>query len=255
MEYFYTPPHLIEGQELTIEEDEFSHLTHVMRKKVGDTIRVVDGKGNVYDAVVSEISKRTARCAIHTHHSRLNEPDLDVTLAAGVLKNSSRFDFLVEKSTELGVSAIVPLITERTIPQHRRADRWQKLALAAMKQSGRCVLPTVHELTSFKNFIAETKPDSLRLIPHEKTERLTLIHLLRNQKNASVVVCIGPEGGFIDKEIEAALEAGFASVSLGNTRLRAETAAIATVAIIIASCSLSTAEGGTTGSTWNKQCR
>jgi 16S rRNA (uracil1498-N3)-methyltransferase len=233
MEYFYTPPHLIERQTLTIEGNEFSHLTHVMRKKVGDEVRVVDGKGNAYDAVISEISKRTARCAIHTHHSRLNEPDLDVTLAAGVLKNSSRFDFLVEKSTELSVNTIVPLITERTIPQRRRTERWKNLTLAAMKQSGRCVLPTVHELTSFEDFIAAPKPDSLKLIPHERAEKPTISDLLRNQKNTSIILCIGPEGGFSDNEIEAAVKNGFAPVSLGTRRLRAETAAIVAVATIL----------------------
>jgi 16S rRNA (uracil1498-N3)-methyltransferase len=233
MEYFYTPPHLVERQMLTIEGDEFSHLTHVMRKKVGDEVRVVDGKGNAHDAVISEINKRTARCSIHAHHSRLNEPDLDVTLAAGVLKNSSRFDFLVEKSTEIGVCTIVPLITERTIPQHRRTDRWQKLALAAMKQSGRCVLPSLYELTSFEDFIAATQPDSLRLIPHEKAEKPAISDLLQNQKSTSIVVCIGPEGGFSDNEIDAASKAGFAPVSLGNTRLRTETAAIVAVAAIL----------------------
>jgi len=218
---------------LTIEGDEFSHLTHVMRKKVGDEVRVVDGKGNVHDAVISEINKRAARCSIHAHHSRLNEPDFDVTLAAGVLKNSSRFDFLVEKSTELGVNTIVPLITERTIPQRSRTERWQNLALAAMKQSARCVLPTVHKLTSFDDFIATSKPASLRLIPHEKADKQTVAELLRDLRNSSIVICIGPEGGFSDNEIEAASKNGFIPLSLGTRPLRAETAAIVAVATIL----------------------
>jgi 16S rRNA (uracil1498-N3)-methyltransferase len=233
MEYFYTPPQLITKQELVIEGDEFSHLTHVMRRKTGDAIRVVDGAGNAYDATIAEISKRSARCSITAHHARLNEPDFQVTIAAGILKNASKFDFLVEKVTELGVSTIVPLHTERTIPQHAKVERWRKLALAAMKQSGRCVIPAVQELTTFSDFIHTAAPESLKIIPHEKTMDVTLSGKFRQPSEPSIVICIGPEGGFTDEEVELATKAGFIPVSLGPRRLRTETAAIAAVAAIL----------------------
>ena len=235
MEYFYTPPRLISTTDLTIDGDEFDHLTHVMRKKVGDAIRVVDGKGMAYDATIMEIARRTARCEITHAYERLNEPAIDVTLGVAILKNASRFDFLVEKVTELGVNTIIPLTTERTIARSAKVERWQKLALAAMKQSGRCVLPSVSGLTGLADFVASIPPTALRLIPHEKAER-TLMNAVPQSKSQSITICIGPEGGFSDEEINQAAQRGFMPVSLGPRRLRTETAAI--LASGIALCSI-----------------
>src|SRR5512146_2036462 len=98
MEYFYAPPSNISSPHLTIDGEEFQHLTHVMRKQPGDEIRVVDGKGNVYDVRILDTARRTAHCEIMAHREMENEPEISVTLAAGVLKNGARFDFLVEKA-------------------------------------------------------------------------------------------------------------------------------------------------------------
>lgn len=227
MDYFYTPPHNISSDSLVIDGDEFVHLTHVMRKHVGDALRVVDGCGNAFDVVIREIHRRTAICVIRERHHLLNEPQRYLTLAVALLKNSAKFDFLVEKCTELGVSAIVPLLTERTLPRHGRTERWQTLALAAMKQSMRCVLPKIHEVRSLKAFLTSVASDSLKLLPHEKVASPTLFDILQQFNGESVCVCIGPEGGFSDEEVELARTAGFQAVSLGRRRLRTETAAIA----------------------------
>lgn len=226
MEYFYTPPKLISPSELIIEGDEFAHLTHVMRKTIGDPIRVVDGVGTAYDVKIIGIDKRSARCAITGAHKRLHEPDIDLTLGVGILKNPSRFDFLVEKVTELGVNTIVPLLTGRTIPRHAKVERWQKLALAAMKQSGRCVLPVIGDLTSFNEFVTSAPTDCLKFVLHEQSTQPIATPLASNSHNI-LRLCIGPEGGFADDEIAFAEGEGFLSVSLGQTRLRTETAAIA----------------------------
>ncbi len=233
MEYFYTPPHLIRTDDLLIEEDEFAHLTHVMRKSTGDALRVVDGRGHAFDVTIAEISKKSARCAIAARHERLHEPDVDVTLAVGILKNGSNFDFIIEKTTELGVNAIVPLLTERTIPRHARVDRWEKLALAAMKQSGRCVLPSILPLTPFPTFLHSTPPAATKLIPHEKVDPALALTGRSLRVATPVVICIGPEGGFSDQEIAAAEQAGFTPISLGARRLRTETAAIVSVSSVL----------------------
>lgn len=123
MDYFYCPPNHISGTGFIIDEDEFSHLVHVMRKKEGDEIRIVDGHGNAYDARLEEIKKKTASGTITKTYPHHNEPALKLTVAVGVLKNPSKFDFLVEKITELGVREIIPMITERTIPSHAKTDR------------------------------------------------------------------------------------------------------------------------------------
>ena len=233
MEYFYTPPPHISSDSLTIDGDEFAHLTHVMRKKAGDSIRVVDGVGNAYDATIVEIAKRTARCRIEKRYQRLHEPENSVTIAAGVLKNSSNFDFLIEKCTELGVSAFIPLFTERTISHHAKTDRGQKLALAAMKQCTRSVLPKVHDAKRFDEFLSSIPSSSLKIIPHEKVESPTIAEVVEKAKHDSIVICIGPEGGFSDEEIAAAQVAGFIPVSLGQRRLRTETAAIVAAAFSV----------------------
>lgn len=232
MEYFYTPPELIEPTTLTIADEEFVHLTHVMRKAPGDAIRVVDGLGTAYDVTIEEISRRSARCSIRTRHVRLNEPARSVVVAVALLKNSAKFDYVVEKATELGAAGIIPLLTERTIPRSARIDRWSKIALAAMKQSGRCCLPGVRPLVAFGDFLQQSGSDSLRVIPHEKTERPRLRDVIETGK-MPVQICIGPEGGFSDEEIQRAVSAGYIPVSLGTRRLRTETAAIVSVALAL----------------------
>ncbi|MDL1891675.1 16S rRNA (uracil(1498)-N(3))-methyltransferase [Sphingobacteriales bacterium CHB3] len=228
MEYFYTPPANISSDLLTIDGEEFSHLTQVMRKKAGDEITVVDGNGNAYHSTITEVSKRSAQCAIRQHMYRLHESTVDVTLAVGILKNPSRFDFLVEKATELGVNRIVPLLTGRTIPRHAKTDRWQKIGIAAMKQSGRCVLPAIDRLVEFADFVGG-QTATTKLIAHERADTSSHDEILP----ASVVICIGPEGGFTDEEISTALRNDFRLLHLGTRRLRTETAAIVAVSRIV----------------------
>ena len=237
MEYFYVLPSSISPPFLTIEGEEFRHLTHVMRKEPGDEIRVVDGKGHVYDVRIADIVRREARCEITAQRAMENEPAISVTLAAGIVKNGARFDFLVEKATELGVHAIVPLTTRRTIPHHGKTDRWQKLAVAAMKQSGRCVLPLVHPLTPLSRFLEQSTGEakiqsSLKIIPHEQETSRTLRDVLAGEPRHTVL-CVGPEGGFSDQEVDEAVQAGFLPVSLGPRRLRTETAALAALAMVL----------------------
>lgn len=233
MDYFTTPPHLITRTQLTIEGEEFVHLTHVMRKHVGDAIVVVDGKGSAYDVMIEAIEKSCAFCTIRAHQRMAREPEIDVTLAVGLLKNSSNFDFLVEKTVEIGVNTVIPILTGRTIPRHARTDRWQKIALAAMKQSGRCVLPEVHPLTSLNDILSSTRHGRLRLIPHEKTDTRHIADVLKPGDFTSVLICIGPEGGFTDDEIDTATRSGFVPVSLGPRRLRTETAAIVAASSVL----------------------
>jgi 16S rRNA (uracil1498-N3)-methyltransferase len=236
VDYFYTPPHLIAKNRLTIEGEEFVHLTHVMRKRVGETIRVADGAGTAYDVTIAQIAKRAtpmgqAQCEITAVHQRLNEPESNIALGVGILKSASRFDFLIEKVTELGVNSIAPLVTERSIVRHAKTERWQKLALAAMKQSQRCVLPAIRETTSFEDFIASAPSDALLLIPNI-TASTPVQEALAHHSLRTCVCCIGPEGGFSDRELENARARGFIPVSLGARRLRTETAAVLAAGIL-----------------------
>ncbi len=232
VEYFYVPSHRISRNECFIDGEEYSHLTHVMRKGVGDSVRIVDGAGTVCDVIIEDLSGKQARCRITARNQRLHEPAIHLTLGAAILKHGANFDFLVEKATELGVSAIVPLLTERTIPRHARRERWQKIALAAMKQSGRSVLPSISEPQTLEDFFIAAAGAGARLVPHEKADRPLLRHALPPEIS-SVAVAIGPEGGFSDGEVEHAVSAGFLPVSLGPRRLRAETAAVITTGLLL----------------------
>jgi len=234
MDYFYSPPHNILGTTFIIEGEEFSHLVHVMRKKEGDEIRIVDGEGNAFDARIEAIKKKTAHGTIVRTYIKHNEPPVGVTLAVGVLKNPSKFDFLVEKVTELGVRRIIPLLSERTIPSHAKVDRWQKLALAAMKQSGRSYLPRIGELTRLEDIFVHEKQFDLKMIAHEKAESAQMFPRTIVRDAKSVLVIVGPEGGFSDGEVAQCMENQFHPVYFGARRLRTETAAIvaATLALI-----------------------
>lgn len=228
MDYFYTQPQFITSDNLTIEGDEFNHLTHVMRKKIGDRICVVDGVGTALECTIKALNKQAAACSIEVRHRRLHESETSVTLAVGMLKNPARFDFLVEKATELGVSVIVPMITERTIARQAKTGRWRNLSLAAMKQSCRCVLPEVRAAVPYGDWISGCSTD-LRIIPHN--EHCPRLSNLVPQKNiATIAICIGPEGGFSDDEVRLAESHGFLPVSLGPRRFRTETAAIVAMA-------------------------
>ncbi|MBI4548590.1 MAG: 16S rRNA (uracil(1498)-N(3))-methyltransferase [Ignavibacteriae bacterium] len=233
MDYFYCPSDHITKDTLIIDGEEFAHLTHVMRKKVGDVFFVVDGNGRAYEVRFDEIKKKTARCSILQQHSDYHEPTKDVTLGVGVLKNPSRFDFLVEKVTELGVKEIIPLHTKRTIPSHGKVDRWQKLALAAMKQSGRSYLPRVKPLMTLAEVFTHCRESNLKLIAHEKTNTPTRLQKIITASAQSVTILIGPEGGFSDHEVERAIAAGYTPVALGKGRLRTETAAIVLTAFML----------------------
>ena len=241
MDYFYITPENIRKDHAEIADEEFSHLVHVMRKKVGDAICIVDGLGTAYDAVIASIEKRIAIAHITMHHPNYNEPEQQVTLAVGILKNSSKFDFLVEKATELGAHAIIPLTTERTISRHAKSSRWQKLALAAMKQCGRSFLPKISELQSLEHVLKSAHQYTERFVCHvEAPTALASMDLGRSDgivskpsKGSSVLTIIGPEGGLSESEIAACIGADCIPASLGRRRLRTETAAICATALLI----------------------
>jgi len=231
---FYCPPADFALHPLVIAGDEFNHLVHVMRKKEGDAIIVVDGLGNAREAVIQALERRSAACSAGPVMTAHREPALRVTLAAAILKNPSRYDFLIEKATELGVDAIVPMTTARTIPSHAKVDRWHKLSLAAMKQSGRSWWPPVGELTAFGDVLKKFGGYSRKIVAHEEASVPGRGVVVSSSAEAgSALLLIGPEGGFTPEEVAECLRQGFSALHLGNRRLRAETAAIAALARII----------------------
>jgi 16S rRNA (uracil1498-N3)-methyltransferase len=232
-DYFYCLPHNIRGGQFLIDGEEGAHLVHVMRKQAGDTIRIVDGVGTAYDARIDEVKGKNVKGVIVNRYENHHEPSVHLTVAVGLLKNPSKFDFLVEKTTELGVRAIVPLKTERTIPSHTKTERWQKLALAAMKQAGRSFLPQIGEITGLQDLLDSLPPGTQKYIAHEQPIEPAIASAAEGETGQPVVILIGPEGGFSDGEVATALNAGCMPLYFGERRLRTETAAIIAVSALL----------------------
>ena len=228
MELYYAPPRQISGDEIILEGDESAHLVRVMRKRSGEDILVADGTGMAYSAKIIATERRRTICRIIARHPQHNEPPHHLTLAVGLTKNPSRFDTLVEKTTEIGVARIIPLLTQRTIRHAPRSERWRAIALAAMKQSGRSRLPELDEPASLIKVLSEFNNTTAAIL-HEGASGPSL----KGLDPVPGFVLIGPEGGFTDEELQEALDRGCRMASLGVRRLRTETAAVAAAALIL----------------------
>ena len=234
MELFYTPKGSIEvdAATLVIEGDEFHHLARVVRKKVGERILVTDGSGVRCEARITGIGKKSLEAEILASEM-LPRPTTRVTVALALLKAPQRFDLFLEKATELGVTSIIPLITARTISQpssekiEGKLNRWKSILLSASRQSKRCYLPDLSEPMAF-NKVLKLEGYDIRLIPYELSVEPPEVHC----SGKNTLFLIGPEGGFTAAEGEAAKGAGFREISLGSSILRAETAAIFSVAFV-----------------------
>ena len=235
MDYFFVDPSDVQETTLQLRGDEVRHLVRVLRKKVGERIMVMDGRGRMFHSIIRSIGRDSVSCEIADVREEVNEPKIHVTLAVSMLKNPARFDLLVEKATELGVRTIIPLECERTIRHEYKHLRLQRIALAAAKQSGRCYVPEIFVRTSFATLVDAADGFDVRLIPHEQTEQSQFIGtVMRHHKDAGrVLVAVGPEGGFADHEFGLASSHGFIPISLGPRRLRTETAAFTAVSYVV----------------------
>ncbi len=234
MEYYYTPKQYISSNSLTIVDDEAKHLARVLRKRTGEEIFVTDGLGSLYKTKIDTIGKELIECTIIESSSGLNEPSVKINLYQSLVKNPDRLEFSIEKSVELGVHSIHTVITENVINKTtNKTERWQSIALSAMKQSQRCYLPIVNEPIGFEEAVSSSKGE-LKLIADEKDSpgRLNVQDIRGSY--SSIDLFIGPEGGFTPAEAELAVSLGFKILSLGARKYRSETAAIFTISILSA---------------------
>ncbi len=234
MELFYTSTENIDlhSQSLVLDGDEFHHLARVLRKKTGERIFVTDGSGLCCEVSILDVGKTSLTGKIFGHTS-FERPKTGVTVALSLLKAPQRFEFFLEKATELGVSTIIPMITARTLSQvssekvQSKLSRWRTIVLSAARQSKRYYLPQLWEPLSFRKVIALPGYD-LKLIPYEGSEMPPEVECCGKQS----IFLIGGEGGFTADEVQEAQIAGFRAISLGRTILRAETAGIFAVAYV-----------------------
>jgi 16S rRNA (uracil1498-N3)-methyltransferase len=221
---FYVPSDHVVGDQIRLPEDEARHATQVLRIKPGEIVWVTDGCGNRYESHVLSIGKRSLELKIINRHFSPREP-LPV-LAVGMIKSRERLEWLIEKSVELGVSKLILMQTERSERTHVREDRLRAIQVSAMKQCLTSWLPELVTGVSFEAVLDEGKLAHQPVyIAHEKASSES--KMLHTETSAAPLLLVGPEGGFSDREVQLALDAGATMVSLGPRRLRAETAALA----------------------------
>ncbi|WP_022835434.1 RsmE family RNA methyltransferase [Salisaeta longa] len=223
---FYAPPACFRGGHVVLPEDEAQHAARTLRKQPGDTIVVVDGAGGWHEVQLDHVSRGQVAGHVVTTRRNVGEPPYALTLALSPLKRRSRFETAIEKAVELGVTTIQPIQTARTEAASIRADRLERIIIAALKQCGRSCRPTLAPLRAWTTWLDAHAPPT-GFICHEATDRTaTLFDALRAADAREGCVCVGPEGGFTADEVAAAQDAGFRAASLGARRLRAETAAL-----------------------------
>lgn len=236
---FYAPPEQIANDLAILDSTETQHLAKVLRLKKGELVMVIDGLGMAYRGEVDKVGKKEATIRLHSTIRNFGEPTVRLTLAAS-LSTGDKFDTVVQKGTELGVKRFVPLLSERsqvnlTDPKRikNRIQRLEKVALSAIKQCQRAYRPDIVPPLSLKEFLNETDKETLNLVFHPAPKARTFDQLKFPPDIKRVTLLVGPESGFSDTELEAAVEAGFEIVSLGERILRTETAGPTVCALVM----------------------
>ena len=227
--YFYEPTVSNAPNTFVLSEETSKHCVQVLRMKENDQMQLTDGKGNLFTASVIKPDKK--KCEVKIHSSNFtHQPAKKICIAISLLKNASRFEWFLEKATELGISEIIPLLCQRTERQHFRFDRMNAILVSAMLQSQQTWLPVLHAPSRFDDVI-RTSTHQQKLIAHcEESDKQSIPALTLSE---NIQLLIGPEGDFSHEEIEKALKENYNPVSLGNTRLRTETAGISASVLLI----------------------
>lgn len=236
--YLLSPEQIKEGK-VTFWEEEVHHLLHVMRYREGDRVIVGDGERMAYLVEIGLLTPKTGEGKVLYPIIEERELPVQVTLAQGIAKGE-KMDLIIQKATELGVYAVLPFFSERTIVKlegKKEADRrrrWQKIAKEAAEQSHRITIPAIFPSLSFAQLLASVHRFEYAFIPYEKElERSFFSHVETIPSGKSVLIIIGPEGGFTEGEIAAAEREGVIPVSLGRRILRTETAGLVALSAFV----------------------
>lgn len=224
MHLFYTPN--IHGDTYTLNEEESNHCNKVLRLSVGSVVYLIDGNGGLYTAEIVEAKKKAVNLRITDVQSGFGKRNHHLHIAIAPTKNIDRLEWFLEKATEIGIDEITPIICERSERKIIKEERLEKVITAAVKQSLTAFHPKLNSITSYQDFIKQDF-NSTKLIAHcvVESERQAIDQSILPLE--SYLILIGPEGDFTPKEIELALHNGYKPVTLGNTRLRTETAGLA----------------------------
>lgn len=220
--YFFEPQIIETLKTFTLSEDTSKHCAQVLRMKKGEQLQLTNGKGLLITATITLADKKHSEVGID-RVEKYPEEKRKISLGVSLLKNNSRFEWFLEKATEIGVSEIIPLICKHTERQHFRLDRMQNILVSAMLQSRQVWLPVLHEPIAFSEVI-QNPNEVQKLIAHCYDTEKKILNQLPLDDN--ILLLTGPEGDFSIDEVDMALTKDFIPVSLGNTRLRSETANI-----------------------------
>lgn len=234
--YFYLKEYDPLQNEIILDEDTSKHISAVLRMKKGDALNLTDGKGNLITSEITNAHKKHCTVVVKSK-IQIPKSKITVTIAISLIKNSSRFEWFLEKAAEIGINEIIPLLCERTEKEKFRFERMQGILVSAMIQSQQAWLPVLSEPRLFKSVTGQSQHDQKFIAHCADGDKGNLADLL-NSNLSSQIILIGPEGDFTHAEIEWATKHQFTAVSLGEARLRTETAGIVAAALLRANKSL-----------------
>jgi 16S rRNA (uracil1498-N3)-methyltransferase len=229
--FFYKEDINLTTTGVVLDEATSKHIVQVLRMQNGGQLQLTNGKGNLFTAEITDGNRK--KCAVKIiQKSETGNPKSAITIAISLLKNAARFEWFLEKATEIGVTEIIPLICERTEKTAFKIDRMNNILISAMLQSQQCWLPVLQEPVKYANMKMDKYANVQKFIAHcidEDNKQPLHQHI---STLAHQLICIGPEGDFTKQEIEWALKNNFIPVSLGNTRLRTETAGMVAATLL-----------------------
>ena len=228
--FFYITEYDSSQKQIVLNEETSRHVVQVLRMKTGELLHLTDGKGHLIIGEIADEHKK--HCTVLVQKTNYKEPGIrKISIAISLIKNTSRFEWFLEKATEIGVTEIIPLICERTEKEKFRQDRMQGICISAMLQSQQVWLPVLHEPTAFQKVVTQSAAQQKFIAYCHDSNRHTLIYQLTST-SVDLLIGIGPEGDFTTEEIEMALQNNFIPVSLGDTRLRTETAGVVAATLL-----------------------
>lgn len=225
MQLFYNPDLKVTSKQITFDKDESRHIVRVLRKKEGDILHITNGEGFLFYAEISIGSDKKCVANIIKFEEKNRTRDYYLHVAIAPTKNNDRFEWFLEKATEIGIDEITPIICDNSERKAVKIDRLSRIVQSAMKQSLQFTLPKLNEPIKFSDFISQNHNDEAFIAHCEENIEKRLLKNITTP-NASYTILIGPEGDFSSQEIQQSLTKKFTPISLGENRLRTETAGL-----------------------------
>jgi 16S rRNA (uracil1498-N3)-methyltransferase len=228
--FFYKEDLVESSTDVVLDEATSKHMVQVLRMQNGEQLQLTNGKGILFTAEITDNNRKKCTVKVIQTFDIPHSP-FHITIAVSPVKNNTRFEWFLEKATEIGVSEIIPLICTRTEKTAFKIDRMKSILVSAMLQSQQCWLPVLHEPVKF-NALVRSSSHQQKFIAHCMDDAKRSLTDLNNESLTSKIILIGPEGDFTADEIDLALQHHFSAVSLGHTRLRTETAGVVAATLL-----------------------